>query len=139
MTRSNTDITVDAIVTIGYSEIVMIKRNKEPFLEKYVLPGGHFEDEDNDLKEACTRELKEEIGLEIHPDKLYLVNTLDKKDRDPRPGRKLSMVYRCILDSKDDLKNCEAGSDAKSIHVIKIKDLKEEEVGFDHWKAIKYL
>lgn len=132
-------ITVDAIVTTKHGEIVLIKRAIEPFMDKYVLPGGHFEDSDKNLKEACARELREETGLDIDPEKFYLLGILDGKNRDPRPERRVSIVFRCELENLEDAGGCKPGSDAKSIEIRKFRELKEEEIGFDHWKMIKNL
>lgn len=130
-------LTVDAIVTIASEKILMIERAKEPFMDKLVLPGGHVEAEDIDLRHACARELAEEVGLVVDPSALRLVTLLDGADRDPRPLRRVSAVFHIDLPSADSLIDCEPASDAKALRVVNVLDLTKEEVGFDHWLAIK--
>ncbi len=132
-------LTVDLAVTINGSEIVLISRAKPPFMDKLVLPGGHFEKTDSSTAQACTREAMEEIGLRIDPENLKLLTVLDDPDRDPRPGRRVSIAYTIDLSSYEAIKNCRASSDARSIHIREIDSLTQKEIGFDHWKVIKEL
>ncbi len=46
--------------------IVLVKRKNNPFAGTWVLPGGHI-DPGEDAKDACTREVKEETGLDVEP------------------------------------------------------------------------
>jgi ADP-ribose pyrophosphatase YjhB (NUDIX family) len=137
--RDSIILTVDIAVTINSSEILLIKRAKEPFMDKFVLPGGHFELSDPSATIACVREALEEINLKVDPKKLSLLTILDKPDRDPRKGRRISIVYTINLSNLEKVKNCRAESDALSIEIKNLKDLSEKEVGFDHWEAIKLL
>jgi 8-oxo-dGTP diphosphatase len=132
-------LTVDLAATINGSEIVLIKRTKPPFMDKLVLPGGHFEQTDKSAAQACAREAMEEIGLRIDPENLKLLMILDGPDRDPRPGRRVSVVYTIDLPNREAIKNCRASSDAHSINIKKIDTLKEDDIGFDHWEVIKKL
>lgn len=132
-------LTVDLAVTINGSEIILINRAKPPFQDRLVLPGGHFESSDKSLSGACAREALEEISLKIDPDKLRLLAVLDDPKRDPRKGRRISAVFRLDLIGHELLKDLFPASDAKKIHIRKIDSLSENEIGFDHWKAIKEL
>ncbi len=126
-------LTTDGLVVLRKKTIVLIKRVKPPFEDKLVLPGGHVETEDKSVAYACTRELEEEIGLKIKPERLSLLKILDAPKRDPRPGRRISVVYRIDLEDDPELK---AGDDAAKIVLRDLDDLQPEEVGFDHWEAI---
>ncbi len=127
-------LTVDGLVTDGTS-VILIKRAHEPFLETLVLPGGHVDFVDESAKAACARELSEEINFQPELDQLELLMILDKPDRDPRPNRRISIVYLIALPELP--KNIQAQSDAKQIVIRELKNLKPEEIGFDHIKAIE--
>lgn len=129
--------TVDAVITIANKKVVLIKRKKPPFMDKYAFPGGHVENSDASLKDACSREILEEIGLSVQPEQLKLVAVLDKLHRDPRYDASLSVVYGYDFDDFDSMKGLEPGSDASKIIIKSINELKEEEMAFDHWEAIK--
>jgi len=132
-------LTTDLALTINGSEIVLISRTKPPFQDKLVLPGGHFESSDKSLSDACAREALEEISLKIDPDKLRLLKVLDDPKRDPREGRRISVVFRLDLIGYEFLKDLSPASDAKKIHINKIDSLTQNEIGFDHWKVIEEL
>ena len=57
-------VTVDAILISDQNSVLLIERGAEPFLGKWALPGG-FIDMDEELEEACKREVEEETGLKI--------------------------------------------------------------------------
>jgi len=136
---SNILLTVDPLVVINNEKVLLIRRAKEPFMDKYAFPGGHVDFDDADTKFACARELQEETGLEINPEDLEYLIILDKINRDPRPGRRISIVYKINLESEEMLKNCKADSDAKELVVKSINELKPEDMAFDHWEAIKII
>ena len=62
-------------------EIMLITRLKKTFQNCLAFPGGHV-DYDEDPKDACIRELKEECGVDGANPKLITVR--GKKGRDPR-------------------------------------------------------
>ncbi len=125
-------ITVDAIVLCN-GGVVFIRRKKPPFMDRLVLPGGHVEDSDVSLAVACCRELAEEIGLKVVPEQLKLLTVLDAKDRDPRPERRVSVVFMVKL---AELPPLTAGSDALEIEVVGLDSMTQTMVGFDHYQAI---
>ena len=129
---------VDGVVTIADKEIVLIERTKPPYENKLVLPGGHV-DEGEKLEEACARELEEEIGLKVEAGDLKILTILDASGRDPRPNHGLSIVYWIDLPTRDALNGCKAASDARTLHVKNINELRPDEIGFDHWRAIEQL
>ena len=77
-----------------YLSILLVKRTKEPFKDKWCLPGG-FILNDETSKEATERILKKETGL----NKVYLeqVKVHDELNRDPR-GRVISLSYMALID-----------------------------------------
>ncbi len=125
-------ITVDVVVLCN-GGVVLIRRNKPPFMDRLVLPGGHVEDSDVSLAAACCRELAEEIGLKVAPEQLKLLTVLDAKDRDPRPERRVSIVFMVKL---TELPILTAGSDALEVEVVELDSITQDMVGFDHYQAI---
>ncbi len=130
-------LTVDAIVTDGQS-VVLIRRAKAPFEDRLVLPGGHFEPTDVSLAAACARELEEEVGLIFDPDKLKFLTVLDSPGRDPRPGKRVSVVFLAKITGAI-LRQLVPGSDAKEIVLRQISEIIPSEIGFDHYQAINPL
>lgn len=51
----------------GDDDLVVIKKNGGPYINRFDLPGGSLEDGE-ELQSAITREIKEETGLS--PDRL---------------------------------------------------------------------
>ena len=129
-------LTVDALITIAGRDVLLIKRAKAPVQDRLVLPGGHVEDGES-FVDACVREIEEEVGLQIRADQLKLLTVLDAQDRDPRPGRHVSLVYHIDFPTHEAIADCQAGSDAAEIEVKELSSLTEEMIGFDHFQAIK--
>ncbi len=83
-----TDIVVFSIVEKDLN-VLLIKRKNEPFRDKWAIPGG-FVDYDEEIYTAAERELEEETNVKnIH---LEQIGTFGKVGRDPR-GRTVSVVY----------------------------------------------
>jgi ADP-ribose pyrophosphatase YjhB (NUDIX family) len=85
-----------------YLSILLVKRNKTPYKNKWCLPGGFIKNNETS-KEATNRVLKKETGLE----NVYLqqISVNDDVRRDPR-GRIISTTYMALIDRtllKDDL------------------------------------
>ena len=77
-----------------YFSILLVKRSKEPYKEKWCLPGGYVSN-DETSKEAVVRVLKKETGLE----NVYMqqIGVHDEVNRDPR-GRTVSTSYMALVD-----------------------------------------
>src|SRR5258707_1648783 len=71
-------------------EVVLIKRNKQPYQGMWALPGGHLTTDDLSLEAAAQRAAQEETGLDIP---LHLFQQVDNVDEfeDPRG------YYMCLL------------------------------------------
>ena len=76
--------------------ILLVKRNHEPFKDKWCLPGGFILDNETSLIGA-ERILKKETNL----DKFYMeqLRVFDDVNRDPR-GRIVSLSYIALIDKK---------------------------------------
>ena len=74
--------------------IILVKRDKEPFKDKLVLPGGYVKN-DEKSEEAAKRILEKETGLKNVD--LYLSSVNDDINRDPR-NRTISVSYIALVD-----------------------------------------
>src|SRR3989344_4071521 len=92
MSRSYQSVTTDIVIfTIEQEElkVLLIKRVKEPFKNKWALPGG-FILEDEEPEKAALRVLKDKAGVRnIYMEQLY---TFPDSGRDPR-GDVITITY----------------------------------------------
>lgn len=109
-------------------KILLIERGNPPFEGQWALPGG-FVDENEALKAAALRELKEETQLEGI--ELSQLHTFGNPGRDPR-GHCVSIVYMGWL--TDAKKQAVAGDDAKKVEWFPINELPQ--LAFDHQEII---
>jgi 8-oxo-dGTP diphosphatase len=124
-------LTVDAIVYVTEPEsfwVLLIKRGKDPFKDKWALPGG-FIDMDETLEEACKRELFEETGLKVEA--MTQFKAFDAINRDPR-HRTISVVFSVQLNEKAQV---EGGDDAALAEWFPVVELPE--LAFDHALILK--
>jgi 8-oxo-dGTP diphosphatase len=123
--------TVDIIIRKD-SQILLVKRKKEPFKGYLVLPGG-FVNEGERVEDAAKREAKEETSLDIE-----LVNILgvySEPNRDPR-GHNMSTVFIGKLSQSNDKVDAIAQDDAAAIKWVNIEEVDNTSLGFDHKKII---
>jgi 8-oxo-dGTP diphosphatase len=119
-------LTVDALVFVKEGNtffVLLIERGKEPFKNKWALPGGFIE-MDETLETACKRELLEETGLNV--DKMTQFKTYDAINRDPR-HRTISVVYFAEL---NEIQQVKGGDDASRAEWFSVSELPE--LAFDH-------
>lgn len=125
-------------------KVLVIRRGKEPFKDKYALPGGFLDVlSDRTLLDAAWRELEEETKIkkkEIKKKVFYgpsQICTLGDIDRDPR-GRVISITY---LIAVKEMLHAEAADDAKtdSQEWLSLKTLPgADEFAFEHRETILY-
>jgi bifunctional NMN adenylyltransferase/nudix hydrolase len=135
-----TFVTVDAVV-ICSGHILVVKRGAHPGMGLYALPGG-FVNQNETLKAACLRELREETRLKI-PEKVLSANCVgpvvfDKPDRSLR-GRTITHAYRFNF-PEGPLPNVRGSDDATDAFWMPISEIKTNESSFyeDHWHIINY-
>nr|WP_321485697.1 NUDIX hydrolase [uncultured Draconibacterium sp.] len=119
-------LTVDAIVFVKSGKetsVLLIERGREPFKNRWALPGGFIE-MDETLEQACIRELEEETGLQI--EKMQQFGAYDAINRDPR-HRTISVVYSVELKEQKPVKGSDDAAQAKW---FSLEDLPE--LAFDH-------
>lgn len=133
--RSPTEKAAKNYPTLQNTEILLIKRKNEPFINQWALVGEHFETQKDESLLACAvRGAQEEVSLNIDPDTLIFLNHYDKPNRDPR-GRYISVVY--AADVKPDAQAV-AADDAAECKWFSAKTLFQEEIplAFDHQEII---
>ncbi|WIV66352.1 NUDIX domain-containing protein [Natrialbaceae archaeon AArc-T1-2] len=82
-------LATDAVI-VDDGEVLLMERAHPPFEGQWVLPGGLVE-RDETAREACIREVREEVGLEVEVE--TFVGLYDDPDRDDRGN--VSAAYRC--------------------------------------------
>ncbi|WP_455645700.1 NUDIX domain-containing protein [Methanosphaera sp.] len=119
----NPALTVDVII-IKNNETVLIKRLNDPYKDHWALPGG-FVEYGEKVEDAAIRETKEETGLDVELDEL--VGVYSDPQRDPR-GHTVTVAFKAhIIGSQ-----LKSSSDAKDAKYVKISELKEVDLAFDH-------
>lgn len=74
--------TADIVIRDG-PRVLMIVRDKNPYKGHYALPGGHV-DGDETAAQACVRETREELTVDVAENQLRVVGTYGAEGRDPR-------------------------------------------------------
>jgi len=111
-------------------QLLLIRRNLEPFKGEWALPGG-FVREDESLEETATRELREETGVtDVYLEQLY---TFGDPDRDPR-FRVITVVYYALVNAMD--RDVVAGTDADEAQWYGLDALPP--LAFDHGRIVDY-
>lgn len=124
--------TVDNII-FGFDQddlkVLLIKRQEDPFLDKWALP-GYFVKQDENLDDAAVRVLEELTGLK----EVYLeqVATFGNINRHPS-GRVITVAYYSLVAIQD--YNVIPSNIASEAEWVKIKDITE--LSFDHLEILK--
>jgi len=115
-------LATDAVVLLD-GEVLLLERDHDPYEGAWVLPGGLVERGET-AREACVRETREEVGLEVRA--AEFLGLFDAPGRDPRGN--VSAAYRCKPVAED------AGprprEEARSLETFPRDALPE--MGFDH-------
>ncbi|WP_050048573.1 NUDIX domain-containing protein [Halanaeroarchaeum sulfurireducens] len=82
-------LATDAVILVE-GEVVLLERDHPPHEGAWVLPGGLVE-RDETAQEACEREVREEVGMNVAAE--TFVGLFDDPDRDERGN--VSAAYRC--------------------------------------------
>ena len=123
------NLTVDATVFSYIDEklhILLIKRNYEPFKDKYALPGAFIKEQETS-EWAAFRMLEEETGVKINfIEQLY---TFTNPNRDPRK-RIISIAYFALINSIN--QNLKTSKHATEVEWVDIKEAYKLDLAFDH-------
>jgi len=119
-------LAVDALIVDPVRGVLLIRRRNPPFQGLWALPGG-FVERGETCEAACTREAREETGLEVRP--VALVGVYSTPERDPR-GHTVSPVYLCTVAAG----TARGGDDAAEARWF--SDLTGVELAFDHARVL---
>ncbi len=115
------DVTVDVVALTEIDErvhLLVVRRGNPPFEGQWALPGGYLE-VDEDFAPGAVRELEEETGVSLGPDRLRQLGAYGDPDRDPR-GRTISVAHVVRLDEPVEP---QGGSDADDARWLPVEDL----------------
>lgn len=130
MNNETPKLAVDCIVfapdaVSGKTGIVLIKRKNPPY--GYALPGGYV-DVGETVKHAASREMREELNLDVQI--LDMHDVYDDPNRDPRQHT-VSVVFVAKAD-----KPPKAGDDAKKAFILDYLNEEPPKMAFDHRKIL---
>jgi len=126
MNYKSPKLAVDGVL-IEDKKILLIRRGRQPYINKWALPGG-FVEYGEKTEDAVLREVLEETGLQTNIKSL--VGVYSDPGRDPR-GHVVSVVY--MLEFCDG--RVKGGDDACDARFFSLDELPE--LSFDHEKIIK--
>ncbi len=116
-------LTTDCVIFDARGRVLLIRRGHPPFAGAYALPGGFVEIGET-VEDACRREVREEVGLDVS--NLRLVGVYSDPGRDPR-GHTVSVAFLTVL---PDAGVPKAGSDAAAAEWV--SDWRKVVLAFDH-------
>lgn len=119
-------LATDGVVFVD-GEVVVLERDRPPYEGSWVLPGGLVEP-DETAREACAREVREEVDLDVRP--LGLVGLYDEPGRDRRGN--VSAAFVCVPTGDGDPRPRE---EARRVRTAPPDDLPE--MGFDHQRIVR--
>lgn len=133
MIKQHILVTVDNVIfTVSENQlqVLLIKRDIEPFKGMRAIPGG-FVLESEDCEKAAYRELQEETSIRnVYLEQLY---TFSDPKRDPR-GRVVSIAYMALV-ARENM-SIKAWSDAAEVRFFSMNNLPK--LAFDHKKILDY-
>ncbi len=125
-------VTVDVVIVAlrdNELQVLLIKRETEPYRGKWALPGG-FVNIDEALEAAARRKLEEETGVShVYLEQLY---TFGELERDPR-GRVISVAYIALVPAP---LTVHGGSDTGDAQWWPLTSMPE--LAFDHSDIVQY-
>lgn len=126
-----------AVILRKDDEILFIVRNREPEKGKLDLPGG-FTDPNETAEEACVREIKEELNIDLPKENLtYLISQANTYEYKTIVYKTCDLIFEAKFpDGAVIVKEDEEVADVKW---IKLKDIDLLQIGFVSLrKAVEY-
>ena len=130
-------VTVDAVV-VQSGHILLIKRKAYPGKGLMALAGG-FLDENETLKDAVIRELREETGIKVPvPVLLGSISKTQVFDDPHRSARGRTITHAYLIELKGDkLPKVKGGDDASKAFWLPFSEIKREMMFEDHFHIIQ--
>ncbi|MEK7539927.1 MAG: NUDIX hydrolase [Patescibacteria group bacterium] len=126
-------VTTDVVVRNPKGQVLVVKRNIDPFRGLWVNPGGHLE-KGQTVEECALTELAEETGLVVGPQDLKLINVFSSPERDTRTDyQRISVAY--LVEAPDGWEP-RLNEEANEWKWIDPKDVSRSDMGFDHFDVI---
>lgn len=133
-------VTGDAVLTQS-GAVLLIKRGKFPFKDKWALPGGFLNQKETILS-GVIRELSEETRVKV-PEKVLRGSVkssfvFDHPNRDPR-GRSITHAYHIDLGFPNEkLPKVKGSDDAAEARWFQFSELRQDMMAFDHWHILNH-
>ncbi len=116
-------------------EVLLIQRNKQPYLGMWALPGGHLNIDDPSLEAAAEREAREETGLDIPLHLFQQVQTYEDFE-DPR-GKYVCLLY-VLSEPLSPEASIEAGDDASHVQWHAAENLQSlPDLAYNHIRLLR--
>lgn len=130
------DVVIPRLAPSGNGwEVILIQRNKQPYLDMWALPGGHLNRDDSSLESAAQREVREETGLDIPLHLFRQVQTYEDFE-DPR-GKYVCLLYALSEPLSPDAR-IEAGDDAAHVQWHAVENLQSlPDLAFNHIRLLR--
>lgn len=129
------EITVDVVIfTIrkGHLQVLLVQRSKEPFINKWAIPGGFVRLSEN-LDEAAERLLYEKSNLkDVYLEQIY---TFGDPLRYPN-SRVITVAYFALIRSENLVLKFDNNDNIKQVSWHNVYDLPS--LAFDHQKIVEY-
>ncbi|MEV0766540.1 NUDIX domain-containing protein [Nocardia sp. NPDC050435] len=133
-------LTVDLValtVREAALQVLLIERGTAPWRGSWALPGGHLEENDEDLDQAAVRELREETGMGLGTAHLEQLHTYGAAGRDLRE-RVITVAYLAVIPDPA-AHVLAAGDDARAAAWMPVAPILagEAALAFDHGKIVR--
>lgn len=118
-----------AVILEKEGKVLFTIRNRAPKTGKLDLPGG-FTDPDESAEQTCSRELKEELNLDMKPsDFHYFISFPNDYDYKGIPYKTEDLIFTAQLPDSVDLQL--EKSEIQAVKWIKKSEIDWSEIGFD--------
>jgi 8-oxo-dGTP diphosphatase len=116
-------------------EVLLIQRNKQPYLGMWALPGGHLNRDDSSLEAAAQREAREETGLDIP---LYLFQQVQTYEDFEYPRGKYVCLLYVLSEPLSPEVSIEAGDDASHVQWHAVENLQSlPDLAYNHIRLLR--